>query len=36
VARKIGETNTGEVFPFLGLTLDIWAAEREGWIEKFV
>ena len=35
VARKVGETNTGEVFPFLDLKLDIWAAEREAWLEQF-
>lgn len=35
VARKIGEAKTGEVFPFLGLKLDIWAAEREDWLKRF-
>lgn len=35
VARKIGETMSGEVFSFLDLRLDIWAAGREEWLEKF-
>ncbi|GAB4522292.1 MAG: GNAT family N-acetyltransferase [Amphiplicatus sp.] len=35
VARKIGEANTGETFRFWGLSLDIWAAGRAGWLARF-
>lgn len=35
VARKIGEAKTGEIFRFLDFKLDIWAAERGAWLEKF-
>ena len=35
VAAKIGEEKTGETFGFMGFTLDIWAAGREGWLSRF-
>ncbi|MEL7490422.1 MAG: GNAT family N-acetyltransferase [Pseudomonadota bacterium] len=35
VARKIGETKTGETFPLWNFTLDIWAADRNAWLKKF-
>lgn len=35
VAAKIGEEKTGEVFEFLGFTLDIWAAERRAFLARF-
>ena len=35
VAPKIGEEKTGETFGFMGFTLDIWAAGREGWLSRF-
>ena len=35
VAKKIGEENSGEVFEFWDFKLDIWAADREAWLEKF-
>ena len=35
VARKIGKENSGEIFEFWDNKLDIWAAERRGWLEKF-
>jgi RimJ/RimL family protein N-acetyltransferase len=35
VARKIGETMSGEIFRFLDLRLDIWAAERGAWLREF-
>ena len=35
VAKKIGEEKTGEVFEFWGFRLDIWAADRESWLERF-
>ena len=35
VARKIGETQTGDVFDYHGMALDIWAAERDPWLAKF-
>lgn len=35
VAAKIGEANTGEVFPFMGFKLEIWAAERAAWLSRF-
>ncbi len=35
VARKIGETNTGETFRLWTLTLDIWAADRREWLSRF-
>lgn len=35
VAAKIGEKNSGEVFNYLDYRLDIWAADRNGWLEKF-
>ncbi len=35
VAAKIGEENTGETFELWGLTLDIWAADREAWLSRF-
>lgn len=35
VARKIGERETGETFELWGLSLNIWAAEREPWLERF-
>ena len=35
VAKKIGEENSGEIFEFWDFKLDIWAADREAWLEKF-
>lgn len=36
VARKIGETKTADTFLYDPVTrLDIWAADREGWLERF-
>jgi hypothetical protein len=35
VARKVGETRTGEAFAIWGLTLDVWAAERGAWLKRF-
>ena len=35
VARKIGEENSGEIFEFWGLKLDIWAAQRDAWLSRF-
>ncbi len=35
VAAKIGEKNSGEVFNYLDYRLDIWAADRNEWLEKF-
>lgn len=35
VARKIGEAKTEETFAFETLSLDIWAAPREGWLARF-
>ena len=35
VARKVGEENTGEIFEFAGLKLEIWAAERGAWLKRF-
>ena len=35
VAKKIGEENTGEIFEYMGYRLDIWAAGREFWLERF-
>lgn len=35
VARKIGETKSGETFQLATLTLDIWAAEKHAWLERF-
>lgn len=35
VARKLGEENTGEPFCFLDYRLEIWAADRERWLERF-
>ncbi len=35
VARKIGETKTGETFTYAPwIDLDIWAAEREEWLDR--
>ncbi|MBI1365482.1 MAG: GNAT family N-acetyltransferase [Alphaproteobacteria bacterium] len=35
VARKIGEAKTDETFQLEGFALDIWAADREAWLERF-
>ena len=35
VARKVGETKSGEVFDYQNLKLDIWAAERGAWLARF-
>ncbi|WP_425410704.1 GNAT family N-acetyltransferase [Hyphococcus sp.] len=35
VARKIGETNTGESFVLWDMKLEIWAAERAKWLARF-
>jgi RimJ/RimL family protein N-acetyltransferase len=35
VARKIGERNTGEVFTFESISVEIWAAERSEWLARF-
>lgn len=35
VARRIGERDTGERFVFWGNELQVWAAEREAWLERF-
>ncbi len=35
VARKIGEDKTDEIFEFWGHRLDVWAADRAAWLERF-
>jgi RimJ/RimL family protein N-acetyltransferase len=35
VARKIGEEKSGEIFEYLDYKLDVWAADREVWLERF-
>ncbi len=36
VARKIGEARSGETFAFSpSLTLDIWTASRQDWLQQF-
>lgn len=35
VAKKIGEAKTGEQCQLWHFELDIWAADREAWLEKF-
>ena len=35
VARKIGESKSGEQFRFHTFTLDVWSAERNGWLGRF-
>lgn len=35
VARKVGEENSGEIFEFWGHKLDIWAADRTAWLDRF-
>lgn len=35
VARKVGETKTGETYQLESFTLDIWAAEKRAWLEAF-
>ncbi len=35
VAVKIGETKTGEIFPYLDYKLDVWAAERKEWLRQY-
>ncbi|NOX93630.1 MAG: GNAT family N-acetyltransferase [Alphaproteobacteria bacterium] len=35
VAKKIGEEKSGEIFEYKGYRLDIWAANREAWLEWF-
>lgn len=35
VALKIGETKTSETFDYGEFTLDIWAADRTTWLERF-
>ena len=35
VARKIGEEKSGEIFEFWTYKLDVWAAERAAWLERF-
>ncbi|MEZ5896336.1 MAG: GNAT family N-acetyltransferase [Parvularculaceae bacterium] len=35
VAAKIGEKKTGETFTYENLTLDIWAADRNEWLNRF-
>jgi RimJ/RimL family protein N-acetyltransferase len=36
VARNVGETRTNAKFEFLGVALDVWAAERVAWRRRFV
>jgi RimJ/RimL family protein N-acetyltransferase len=35
VAAKIGESNTGEIFPYLDYRLEVWAADRKTWLARF-
>lgn len=35
VAKKIGEIKTDEVFEFWGFKLDVWAADRGAWLDRF-
>jgi len=35
VAKKIGEEKSGEIFDYLNYKLDVWAADREVWLERF-
>ncbi|GJL95191.1 MAG: N-acetyltransferase [Hyphococcus sp.] len=35
VAKKIGEENSGEIFELWDYKLEVWAAERNVWLEKF-
>lgn len=35
VARKVGEEKTDEIFEFWTHRLDVWAADRKPWLEKF-
>lgn len=35
VARKIGEAQSGETYQLETFTLDIWAAEKRAWLERF-
>ena len=35
VARKIGEEHSGEIFKLWDYKLEVWAAERNAWLEKF-
>lgn len=35
VARKIGEAKSGEIFEFFNHKLDVWAADRKVWLERF-
>lgn len=35
VAKKIGEEKSGEIFEFWGHRLDVWAADRNAWLERF-
>ena len=35
VARKIGESDSGERFDFWDFTLEIWHAPRAAWLERF-
>ncbi len=35
VAGKIGEEKTDEVFNFMGLPLEVWAADRRDWLSRF-
>lgn len=36
VARKMGEAKSGETFAYsAAITLDIWAASREEWLDRF-
>lgn len=35
VAKKIGEEKSGEIFELWDFKLDVWAAERRGWLSRF-
>lgn len=35
VARKVGETKSGEIFKLWAFTLDIWSVSREDWLARF-
>lgn len=35
VAQKVGEINTGEIFEFWDHKLDVWAVDRNAWLDRF-
>ncbi|WDI32990.1 GNAT family N-acetyltransferase [Hyphococcus flavus] len=35
VAEKVGETKSGEIFEYWSFKLDVWAADRAAWLDRF-